>query len=217
LKYLSKSASARPVAANVARRQVSSASMLFDAALARVGEKISQSTVQILDGRRGAGSGVVWRAGGWIITNAHVVRTPRAKIHLPDGRKFDAQLVARDPERDLAALRADEFDLPIAEIGASTELRVGQLVIAVGCPYGLRGAVSAGVVHAIGTVAAIGDRQWIQADLELAPGNSGGPLADANGRVIGINAMIAGGLGLAIPSYDVEQFLRRAMERRRAA
>jgi serine protease Do len=205
------------VAANVAWRTDSGASTLFDAALAFVGERVRASTVQISDGRRGAGSGVVWRTRGWIVTNAHVVRTPRATIHLPDGRKFDAELVARDPEMDLAALRADGLDLPIAEIGASTELRVGELVIAVGCPYGLRGAVSAGVVHAMGSVAALGDRQWIQADLELAPGNSGGPLADASGRVIGINTMIAGGLGLAIPSYDVEQFLRRAMPRKRAA
>lgn len=205
------------MAAKVARREVMGASTLFDAALAFVGERVRASTVQISDGRRGAGSGVVWRTRGWVVTNAHVVRTPGAKIHLPDGRKFDAELVARDPEKDLAALRADGLDLPIAEIGASTELRVGQLVIAVGCPYGLSGAVSAGIVHAMGPIAALGDRQWIQGDLELAPGNSGGPLADASGRVVGINTMIAGGLGLAIPSYDVEQFLRRAMPRKRAA
>ncbi len=191
--------------------------MLFDAALACVGERLRQSTVQISDDRRGAGSGVVWRLRGWIITNAHVVRTPHAKMHLADGRKIDAQLVTRDPEKDLAALYTDELDLPAAQIGSSTELRVGELVIAVGCPYGLRGAVSAGVVHAIGPVSVLGDRQWVQADLGLAPGNSGGPLADASGRVIGINTMIAEGLGLAIPSYDVEQFLRRAIERKRAA
>ena len=205
------------MAANVAWREGSGASTLFDAALASVGELVRASTVQISDGRRGAGSGVIWRTRGWIITNAHVVRMPRAKIHLPDGQKFDAELVARDPEMDLAALRADGLNLPIAEVGASTELRVGELVIAAGCPYGLRGSVSAGVVHAIGPVGALGDRQWIQADLELAPGNSGGPLADARGRVVGINTMIAGGLGLAIPSRDVEQFLRRVMLQKRAA
>jgi serine protease Do len=209
--------SGRAVAANVAWREGSGASALFDAALATVGQKLSQSTVQIIDGRRGAGSGVIWRAPGWIVTNAHVVRTPRVKVHLPDGRKFDAELVARDPDNDLAVLRADEPDLPIAEIGSSTELRVGELVIAAGCPYGLRGSVSAGVVHAIGPVGALGDRLWIQADLELAPGNSGGPLANARGCVIGINTMIAGGLGLAIPSRDVEQFLRRVMLQKRAA
>ena len=205
------------MAANVAWREGSGASTLFDAALATVGQQLSQSTLQIIDGRRGAGSGVIWRAPGWIVTNAHVVRTPQAKIHLPDGRQFDAALVARDPDNDLAALRVNELDLPVAEIGASTELRVGELVIAVGCPYGLRGSVSAGIVHAIGPVAALGDRRWIQADLELAPGNSGGPLADARGRVVGINTMIAGGLGLAIPSRDVEQFLRRVMLQKQAA
>ena len=203
--------------AKVDWREDSGASMLFDAALAFVEELVRASTVQISDGRRGAGSGVIWRTRGWIITNAHVVRTPRAKIHLPDGRKFDAELVARDLDTDLAALRVNGLDLPVAEIGASTELRVGELVIAAGCPYGLRGSVSAGVVHAIGPVGALGDRQWIQADLELATGNSGGPLADARGRVVGINTMIAGGLGLAIPSRDVEQFLRRVMLQKRAA
>src|ERR1700733_5912868 len=156
----SKWASVRAVAANVASRKDSGASTLFDAALAFVGERVRASTVQISDGRRGAGSGVVWRTRGWIVTNAHVVRTPRAKINLPDGRKFDAELVAHDPEMDLAALRADGLDLPIAEIGASTELRVGELVIAVGCPYGLRGAVSAGIVHAVGPIAVLGDRRW---------------------------------------------------------
>ena len=200
----------------MSRQESPCASGLFDAALAGVGEELRRHTVQIFDGRRGAGSGVVWRAG-WIITNAHVVRTQEVKIHLDDGRTFEARVVSRDSDLDLAALAAGAANLPAVEIGASSALRVGELVIAAGCPYGLRGAVSAGIVHAIGPIASLGERNWIQADLELAPGNSGGPLADANGRIVGINTMIAGGLGLAIPSYDVDQFLRRAMMRRRAA
>jgi serine protease Do len=189
----------------------------FDEALEAVGEKLRRSTVQVFDGRRGAGSGVIWRADGWIITNAHVVRHNSARIRLADGRAFDAEVIARASEADLAALYVAANDLPAAEIGASTAVRVGEIVLAAGSPFGVRGAVSAGVLHATGPLPRIGKQCWLQADLELAPGNSGGPLADANGRVIGINSMIAMGLGLAIPSHEVERFLRRAMRRREAA
>ena len=189
----------------------------FDAALASVGERLRRSTVQVFDGRRGAGSGVIWRADGWIITNAHVVHRDCARVRLADGTMHDAELVARAQDRDLAALYVAARDLPAAEIGASSAVRVGEIVLAAGSPFGVRGAVTAGVLHAIGPVARIGKQRWLQADLQLAPGNSGGPLADAAGRVIGINSMIAMGLGLAIPSHDVEQFLRRAMQRREAA
>jgi len=192
-------------------------SALFDAALTAVGERLRRSSVQVFDGRRGVGSGVIWRADGWIVTNAHVARSADAEVQLADGRRLAAQVVARDPERDLAALFAGDDVLPAAAIGASTAVRVGELVLAVGSPFGLRGAVCAGVVHAIGPIAALGKRQWIQADVRLAPGNSGGPLADAQGRVIGVNAMVAGGLGLAIQSHEVEIFLRRVIQRRRAA
>jgi len=189
----------------------------FDEALSAVGEKLRRSTVQVFDGRRGAGSGVIWRADGWILTNAHVVSGNSARIRFADGRTLEADIIARAAERDLAALYVAASDLPAAEIGASTAVRVGEIVLAAGSPFGVSGAVSAGVLHAVGAVPRIGKQRWLQADLELAPGNSGGPLADASGRVIGINSMIAMGLGLAIPSHDVEQFLCRAMRRREAA
>ena len=189
----------------------------FDEAFSAVGEKLRRSTVQVFDGRRGAGSGVIWRADGWIVTNAHVVRGNSARVRLADGRTLEADIMARAAERDLAALYVAASDLPAAEIGASTAVRVGEIVLAAGSPFGVRGAVSAGVLHAVGAVPRIGKQRWLQADFELAPGNSGGPLADASGRVIGINSMIAMGLGLAIPSHEVEQFLRRVMRRREAA
>jgi serine protease Do len=189
----------------------------FDEALSAVGEKLRRSTVQVFDGRRGAGSGVIWRADGWIVTNAHVVSGGSARIRFADGRTLEADIIARAAERDIAALYVAASDLPAAEIGASTAVRVGEIVLAAGSPFGVRGAVSAGVLHAVGPVPRVGKQRWLQADLELAPGNSGGPLADASGRVIGINSMIAMGLGLAIPSHEVEQFLRRAMRRREAA
>ena len=189
----------------------------FDEAFSVVGEKLRRSTVQVFDGRRGAGSGVIWRADGWIVTNAHVVRGNSARVRFADGRTLEAEVIGRAAERDLAALYVAASDLPAAEIGASTAVRVGEIVLAAGSPFGVRGAVSAGVLHGIGGVPRVGKQRWLQADLELAPGNSGGPLADANGRVIGINSMIAMGLGLAIPSQEVEQFLRRVMRRREAA
>ena len=174
----------------------------------RVAEQLRQSTVQVR-GRRGpgGGSGVIWQPDGVIITNAHVVRGAEAIVTLADGRTFDAAVTARDDERDLAALKTEAADLPAAPIGDSDGLRVGELVLAVGNPLGLTGAVTAGVVHAIGGGEGPRQRGWVQADVRLAPGNSGGPLADAQGRVIGINSMIAGGLALAVPSNAVARFL----------
>jgi serine protease Do len=177
-------------------------------------ERLRRSTVHVRSGRAGAGSGVIWRADGLIVTNAHVVRRGPASIELADGREFEAQVIAADPRRDLASLQVDARDLPAATIGDSDNLRVGQLVVAVGNPLGLSGALTTGIVHAIAPtddgargLAENGRHTWVQADVRLAPGNSGGPLADVLGRVIGINSMVAGGLGLAVPSNAVARFL----------
>ncbi|HTS67105.1 MAG TPA: trypsin-like peptidase domain-containing protein [Candidatus Acidoferrales bacterium] len=173
-------------------------------AFGEVAEKLRRSTVQVhpFGGRdRGSGSGVIWSAGGLILTNAHVARGPDAEIELWDGRRFPARVTARDPRRDLAALRVDAPALDAAVPGDSHALRPGELVIAVGSPLGFAGALSTGVVHSIGT-------QWIYADVRLAPGNSGGPLADAHGRVIGINTAVVKGLGAAIPSATALDFVR---------
>lgn len=179
------------------------------AAFNRIAEQLRRSTVQVR-GRHGpgGGSGVIWQPDGIIVTNAHVARGPEAVVTLADGRSFDVPVTARDDRRDLAALKMEAAGLPAAPIGDSGALRVGELVLAVGNPLGLAGAVTAGVVHATGSD---GDgprqREWVRADVRLAPGNSGGPLADAQGRVIGINSMIAGGLALAVPSNAVQNFL----------
>jgi serine protease Do len=169
-----------------------------------IAEKLRRSTVQIHpQGRRGGqGSGVIWSAGGLILTNAHVARAPEAEIELWDGRRVPARVTVRDARRDLATLRIDAAPaLETATAGDSTVLRPGELVIAVGNPLGFAGALSTGVVHSIG-------RQWIYSDVRLAPGNSGGPLADASGRVVGINTAIVNGLGAAIPSAAVLDFVR---------
>ncbi|HLJ68352.1 MAG TPA: trypsin-like peptidase domain-containing protein [Chloroflexota bacterium] len=180
--------------------------------LATMAESLRRSTVQVRSGRMGGGSGIIWRADGLIVTNAHVVRADAVEVELDDGRRFEGTVLDTDRARDLAAVRIGATGLPAAPIGDSDALRVGQLVMAVGNPLGLSGALTLGIVHAIAP--ARGDRQpWVQADVRLAPGNSGGPLADVQGRVLGVNSMIAGGLGLAVPSNAVRRFLGRGEDR----
>src|SRR5713226_147148 len=171
-----------------------------------VAESLCRSTVQVQTaGRgRGGGSGVIWKADGLIVTNSHVLHDSQARISLWNGNTYEATLVNRDTRRDLASLKIDASGLPAATAGDSGALRVGELVIAVGNPLGFIGALTTGVVHSLPN-----RKQWVAADVRLAPGNSGGPLADAQGRVIGINTMIAGGLALAVPSNAVGEFLSR--------
>jgi len=173
----------------------------LDAAFGAIAAKLRASTVRVVDEReRGAGSGIVWNADGLILTNAHVVRGSSATIETGAGKTARARLVARDAQRDLAALRVgDAMGLVPADLreGAPS---VGELVVAAGNPLGFVGAVSAGLVHR-------SSARWVVADVRLAPGNSGGPLADASGRVVGINSMVARGLALAVPTATVVSFL----------
>jgi serine protease Do len=175
--------------------------------LEKIAERLRQLTVRVQGRQPGGGSGVIWRSTDIIITNAHVTRAPSAMVTLADGRAFEAAVTARDPQRDLAVLRLQAGDLASAVIGDSSALRVGELVFAVGNPFGIVGALTAGIIHALSPADGASGRGWIQADLRLAPGNSGGPLADAQGRIIGINSMVAGGLAFAVPSNAVERFL----------
>ena len=181
-------------------------------ALAEVAEALRRATVQVRGRGPGSGSGVIWSADGLIITNAHVARGHDAEVELWDGRVLPAEVLQRDEERDLASLKVNATDLPAASIGDSDALRVGELVLALGNPLGIIGALTTGIVHAATTDGQHG-RTWVQADVTLMPGNSGGPLADAQGRVIGINSMIAGGLALAVPSNAVRRFLEGRAER----
>ena len=178
------------------------------AGLGEVAERVRRFTALVEPGGRGNGSGVVWSADGLIVTNAHVARSSHARVTLWDGREFQGEVVSRDPRRDLAALRIPAAGLTCSVQADSSQLRPGEIAIAVGNPLGFLGALTMGVVHCVGPLRAIGARRWVQADIRLAPGNSGGPLADAQGRVIGINTMVAGRLALAIPSNDVVAFLR---------
>jgi serine protease Do len=179
-------------------------------AVAAIAAKARESVVLVYR-NGGNGAGVVWRADGRIVTNSHVVGNDgRAEIVLADGRKYIGIVAARHPTRDLALVKIAEEGLPAAEIGDSSTVRPGQLAIAVGHPLGFRDAVTAGIVVAAGQAATEGGPRTgdhLQSDVTLAPGNSGGPLVDAWGRVIGINAMVAGKLSLAIPSQAVERFV----------
>ncbi len=177
------------------------------AALAALAEELQRVTVRVHGRGPARGSGVIWRADGRVVTNAHVARR-HATVFLFDGRELGAEVVAWDREQDLALLQVEAAGLPGARVGDSDALRVGELVLALGHPRGLGGALTAGVIHAVGRRAPAAGPPWIRADLRLAPGNSGGSLADARGRVIGINAMIADGLALAVPSNTVERFVR---------
>jgi serine protease Do len=172
-----------------------------------VAEALRRTTVQVSSGGRGFGSGVILSADGLIVTNAHVVRSSHAQVKLWDGRTLDAAVTSRDLTRDLAALLASASGLPAATLADSSKARVGELVLAVGNPLGFVGALSTGIIHAAGSLHGLGMNSWLQADVQLAPGNSGGPLANAHGQVLGINTMVAGGLALAIPSNDVARFL----------
>src|SRR5919112_1242825 len=166
-----------------------------------------QSVVQVRARGRGVGAGVIWDDAGLVLTNYHVVagrgRGAKAAVVLSDGRELDAGVVKSSRDLDLALLRVEgaPVDLPALRVGDSDALRVGELVYAIGHPWGRRGAVTAGVVSGIGVAGGPGGgTRYVQSDVSLAPGNSGGPLLNARGEVVGINAMIFGRLALSIPS-----------------
>ena len=188
----------------------------YSRAVTAVAERLTPSVANLRVARRvrggrldGAGSGVAITPDGFLLTSAHVVAGSRRRgnASFTDGREFSFDIVGTDPLSDLAVLRAGADDLVPAELGNAEELRVGQLVVAIGNPHGFAGSVTAGVVSALGrslptrsgsTVRIVDN--VIQTDAALNPGNSGGALADSRGRVVGINTAIAGiGLGLAVP------------------
>ena len=169
--------------------------------------------------RGGAGSGVVVTPDGYLLTNEHVVqRVEEARVSFVDGRTVTAVVAGRDPATDLAVLRAQAASLPYAELASEQPLRAGQLVVAVGNPFGFESTVSAGVVNALGR--SLRSRQGrliegiVQHTAALNPGNSGGPLVDAHGAVSGINTAIipmAQGIGFAIPAATAQWVLTQIL------
>ena len=190
-----------PSAAAVARAAAEAGTRIVEAA--------QRSVVQVRSGGRGAGAGVIWDSGGLVLTNDHVVRaghrSRNVRVTLQDSRSFDADVVRYSRGLDLTLLRLQDVPdgLPTIPVGDSDALRVGELVYAVGHPWGRLGAVTAGIVSGMGPGRRPGGgsgTKYVQSDVALAPGNSGGPLLNARGEVVGINAMVFGRLALSIPS-----------------
>jgi serine protease Do len=180
---------------------------------------VRRSLVLIQNGQ-GVGAGILWRSDGLILTNQHVVAHGRPRVILDDGSEFPADKVAEDAAIDLALLHIHANGLAAARLAdtgrlGTGRLRVGQLVLAVGHPWGQRGMVTAGVISALDTAQVRGRRasiDVIRSDAGLAPGNSGGPLVDASGAVVGINTMIIGGdQGLAIAVHEAIAFVKSAL------
>lgn len=186
--------------------------------LENVAHRVKRSLVVVQAGRFGTGAGVIWHKDGLVVTNYHVVARGRVRVLLDDGRDYEARLLAEAPEKDLALLKLDATDLPAALVADSRSLRVGQLVLAVGHPWGQRGVITAGLVSGLGAVQPRGrgdSVEVIRTDVQLAPGNSGGPLVNAAGAVVGINTMIVGGdLGVAIASQAVSAFIEQVIHLR---
>lgn len=165
--------------------------------------------------RGGAGSGVVVTPDGYVLTNEHVVQSVQdARVAFVDGRSVPAVVVGRDPSTDLAVLRAQAGALPYARLSTAQPLRVGQLAVAVGNPFGFESTVSAGVVSALGRSLRSRHGRLIEGVVQhtaaLNPGNSGGPLVDSRGRVVGVNTAIiamAQGIGFAVPAGTAQWVL----------
>ncbi len=164
----------------------------------------------------GMGSGVIISADGYILTNSHVVKdADEIKVNLSDKRSFTAKVVGADPESDIAVVKIEATNLPTAKLGDSSKLRVGEIVFAIGNPFGLNRTVTRGIVSATGrtNVGIIDYENFIQTDAAINPGNSGGPLVNINSEVIGINTAIASrsggyqGVGFAIPSTAAKQIM----------
>ncbi len=195
----------------------------FSRVIITVAEQLRPAVVNLrgTEGRHsGSGSGVFFTPDGFLLTNHHVVAgQQRLRVRMHDGRELTGQVVGADPWTDLAVVHADATDLPYAQFGDSAKLRVGQLVVAIGSPFGFESTVTAGVVSALGrTLRSVSGHlveSVIQTDAALNPGNSGGPLLDSHGRVIGINTAIiqpAQGICFAIPINAARHILPQLMQ-----
>ena len=190
-------------------------------AAVRMIEGVQRSVVQVRSSGQGVGAGVIWPGDGLVLTNHHVVsgrrRRGNIRVALRDGRTLEADVVKSGLDLDLALLRleGDHGNLPAAPVGDSDALRVGELVYAIGHPWGSVGAVSAGIVGGVGELRGPGrgsSARYVRSDVALAPGNSGGPLLNARGEVVAINAMMFGLMALSIPSNEAQAWV--AGERR---
>lgn len=178
-------------------------------------EELQQAVVEVRSGDTASGTGIIWGGAGLVVTNAHCIRRG-APVHVIAGGKWrEAHALAYHPHHDLALLAAPSVTGPLLELRDPESLRTGELVFAHGHPLGVKDALAMGVLHAV-TRDKAGSPRWIVADVRLAPGNSGGPLVDAEGRLVGINSMVVNGLGVAVPASLVERFVERSLSQRAA-
>ncbi|MGA9531377.1 MAG: trypsin-like peptidase domain-containing protein [Anaerolineales bacterium] len=183
--------------------------------LARIAARVRPSVVRISNGNRSAGAGVVLHERGLVVTNAHVIKGRRIEILDYSNRPYQATILRVDRGLDLAALMIHAESLPSLSLGDSRSIQPGAWVLAFGHPYGVLGAATAGIVIGSGMdLPEMGPdaRDWLAMSLRLRPGNSGGPVVDTDGRLVGLNTMMAGpGVGLAVPGHVVKKFLKRAI------
>ena len=178
-------------------------------------EMLREAVVEVRSGESASGTGIIWGGAGLIVTNAHCIKRG-AQLQVDAAGKWrEAEALAYHPHHDLALLASPNVSGPLLELRDAETLRPGELVFAHGHPLGIRDSLAMGVLHAVTRDRAKKPR-WIVADVRLAPGNSGGPLVDAEGRLIGINSMVVNGLGVAVPASLVHQFVERALSQRAA-
>ena len=178
-------------------------------------QALQQAVVEVRSGETASGTGIIWGGAGLVVTNAHCIRRGASLQVIAGGKWREAHALAYHPHHDLALLAAPSVTGPLLELRDPESLRTGELVFAHGHPLGIKDALAMGVLHAV-TRDKSGSARWIVADVRLAPGNSGGPLVDAEGRLVGINSMVVNGLGVAVPASLVQRFVDRSLSQRAA-
>ncbi len=186
--------------------------------LAEVAKDAREALVRVVSRGHGVGSGVIWDSRGVIVTNAHVVEDEGVSVVTSAGDEVDARVVHRDVQADVAVLKVDAAGLSAAPVGDPESLRAGEMVFALGYPWGIAAAVTAGVVIGVGDQEEVyvgtKGRPWLTVNMRLRPGNSGGPVIDSRGRVVGLSTVMAGSqIGLAVPSNVVSDVVKSAYER----
>lgn len=164
----------------------------------------------------GGGAGIIWGGAGLVVTNAHCVRKNGSLTIEVNGKTHSAESIAFARDHDLALIHTPSVSGPLLELRDVDTLRPGELVFAYGHPLGVSHALAMGALHGVVRDKRTGEPRFITADIQLAPGNSGGPLVDAEGKLVGVNSMIMGGLGVAIPASVVQAFVTRAANLRAA-
>lgn len=198
---------------------VSDTAGVFRTGTQSLADALISSVVQVRSDNSGGGAGLIW-SSGLVVTNAHCVPRGAAvevSTSAEKGRRWrEAQVIGYHPPHDLALLAVPSLAGPPLEIRDAESLRAGELLFAHGHPLGLRDAMAMGVLHDVARDKRSGQPRWIVADVHLAPGNSGGPLVDAEGRLVGINSMVVNGLGVAIPAALAQDFVERVLAKRAA-